>query len=371
MEDDLPAGAEEETQPTLEITTSRQFPSWLREQGVGLAFTTYQAGKLFMIGVRDDDRISAFERTFQRCMGLWADEDAMMLSTISQIWRFTNTLPPGKDYKGYHQLYVPRLSHTTGDLDIHDVAVDAGGRIVFANTRFSCLATVDPDNNFRPIWRPPFISRLAAEDRCHLNGIAMQAGWPKYVTAVSQSDVAEGWRDHRADGGVVVDVESNETVLDGLSMPHSPRLYRGRLWLLNSGTGELGFADIERGRFEPVAFCPGYARGLAFVDRFAVLSLSKPRRESSLVGLRLGEKLRSHDVEPRCGLMVVDLDSGDAVHWLKMEGVIQELYDVVVLPGATRPAVLGLKADEIHRVVSSGPDAPLRLEPMSTGETLH
>jgi hypothetical protein len=41
------------------------------------------------------------------------------------------------------------------------------------------------------------------------------------------------------------------------------------------------------------------------------------------------------------------LRSGDAVHWLRVEGMVHELYDLAVLPGVRQPMVLGLKTDEI------------------------
>ena len=132
---------------------------------------------------------------------------------------------------------MPQVGYTTGDLDIHDVAVDAAGRPVFVATLFGCLATTSETHSFTPLWRPPFISKLAAEDRCHLNGLAMRDGAPAYVRAVAATDVADGWREHRRDGGVVIDVATNEIVCRGLSMPHSPRLHDGTLYVLNSGTG--------------------------------------------------------------------------------------------------------------------------------------
>lgn len=341
-------------EPALQLTPSRQFPNWLAEQRISLAFTTYQAGKLFLIGVQENGRLSVFERTFNRCMGLWSDGQTLWMSSLYQLWRFENVLPAGQTQGAYDRLYAPRVGYVTGDLDIHDLAVDAEGRVVFVNTLFGCLSTVSEEASFLPIWKPPFLSRLAAEDRCHLNGLAMRDGRPAFVTAVAESDVADGWREHRRDGGVVVDVETGEIVLRGLSMPHSPRWRQDRLWLLNSGTGELGFADLEAGRFEPVAFCPGYLRGLAFVGDFAIVGLSKPRENRTFSGLPLDERLSAKKAEARCGLQVIDLKTGDAVHWLRIEGVVAELYDVVSLPAVRRPSAVGFKTDEIRRTLTVG-----------------
>ncbi|MCX7301351.1 MAG: TIGR03032 family protein, partial [Rhodobacterales bacterium] len=249
-------------------------------------------------------------------------------------------------------VYAPHATWITGDLDIHDIGIGADNRPVFANTLFNCLATVADGHSFRPVWRPPFISRLAAEDRCHLNGLAMDGTLPAHVTAVSRSDIVDGWRDRRVSGGIVVDVESGATVAEGLSMPHSPRLYRGKLWLLNSGTGEFGWIDTATGRFTPVAFCPGYARGLAFVGRYAIVGLSRPRDNKTFQGLPLDDALQRHDAEARCGLLVIDLDSGDAVEWVRIEGVVDELFDVAVLPGVRTPSAIGIRSTEIRRVIS-------------------
>jgi uncharacterized protein (TIGR03032 family) len=339
-------------EPRLEIHTSRQFSSWLAEQRLGLAFTTYQAGKLFLLGLQPDGRLSVFERTFNRCMGLWTDGQTMWLSTLFQIWRLENYLPAGQDHQGYDRLFVPQAAHTTGDIDVHDVAVDGDGRLIFVNTLFGCLATLAERHSFRPLWQPPWQSRLAAEDRCHLNGLALEGGQPRYVAAVSRSDVTDGWRDHRRDGGVVVDVTDNRIVVEGLSMPHSPRVYRDQLWVLNSGTGFFGRVDQDRGTFEPITFCPGYLRGLSFAGDFAVVGLSLPRHERTFTGLALDEELGKRQAQPRCGLQVIDLRSGDVVHWLSIEGVVHELYEVAMLPGVVRPTALGLKTDEIRRTLS-------------------
>jgi uncharacterized protein (TIGR03032 family) len=341
-------------EPKLELLTSRQFPNWLAEQRCSLAFTTYQAGKLFLIGLQPDGRLSVFERTFNRCLGLWSDGQTLWMSSLFQLWRFENALPPGDHQDGFDRNYVPRVGYTTGDLDIHDVAVDGQGRIVFVNTLFGCLATVSERDSFVPLWQPPFVSKLAAEDRCHLNGLAVREGRPAYVTAVSQTDVADGWREKRRDGGCVVDVASNALVAQSLSMPHSPRWYRDRLWLLQSGTGFFGHVDLSTGHFEEVSFCPGYLRGLTFRGDYAVVGLSTCRENRTFSGLQLDDNLAGRKAESRCGLLVIDLRSGDVVHWLRISGIVQELYDVVVLPGAVRPCALGFKTDEIRRVISAG-----------------
>lgn len=356
--DDAPtapaASAGAATPLKLEVAASRQFDSWLAEQKISLAFTTYQAGKLFLIGRQPNGRLAMFERTFSRSMGLCVDGDRLWMSTLYQLWRFENALDPGVLHNGHDRVYVPRVGYTTGDIDTHDIAVDANGQVVFVNTLFSCLATVSEHASFVPLWRPPFISKLAAEDRCHLNGLTMRDGHPGYVTAVSRSDVAAGWRNRRRDGGIVIDVATGEIVADGFAMPHSPRLHDGRLWLLESGTGHFGYVDLPSGRFERVTFCPGYLRGLAFFGDFALVGLSRCRENRTLSGLPLDDELAKRDAEPRCGLMVIDLRSGDIVHWLAIEGSVQELYDVAVLPGIVRPMAIGFKTDEIRRVITIG-----------------
>ena len=341
--------------PTLEITTSRQFLAWLAEQKLSIALTTYQIGKLFFLGLKTNGELSIFERSFNRCMGLCATANGLYLSSLYQVWRFENVFRNGETQDDYDRLYLPQVGYTTGDLDIHDMAVDADGQLVFVNTLFGCLATLSETHSFKPLWRPPFISKLAAEDRCHLNGLAMKDGRPAQVTAVSQSDVADGWREQRANGGIVIDVPSKEIIASGLSMPHSPRWHNGRLWLLNSGTGEFGHVELDTGRFVPVTFCAGYLRGLAFHGDFALVGLSKPRHNKTFSGLPLDGKLKAKEAEPRCGIQIIDLRTGDAVHWLRIEGVVDELYDVVALPGVRRPMALGFKTDEIRRVLSIEP----------------
>ena len=347
-----PSPASTPSQP-IDIVCSRYFTEWLHKEQFSIAFTTYQTHRLFLLGLKPDTgRLSAFERLFDRAMGLTvASPDRLYMSERYRLWQLDNALAPGETYNEYDKLYVPRVGHITGELDVHDLAVDADGRLIFVNTLYSCLATLSDRYCFTPVWQPPFISRLAPEDRCHLNGLAMVEGKPRYVTAVSRSDVASGWRERRRDGGCIIDVASNEVILTGLSMPHSPRWYRGKLWVQNSGTGDFGFVDLERGAFEPVAFCPGYLRGMAFHGDWALVGLSKPR-ERTFSGLALDERLEAKDAEPRCGLMAVDLETGNIVNWMDLRSIVTELYDVQVLPGVRCPMSLGFKTDEVRRIIA-------------------
>lgn len=322
------------------------------EQRTSLAFTTYQTAKLFLVGTGPDGQLSVFERTFDRAMGLCGDDQRLWLGTKYQLWRFENVLSLGQSHAERDRLFVPRVGYTTGDIDMHDIAVETTGRVVFAATSLSCLATLSDRFSVRPLWRPQFISKLAPEDRCHLNGLALRDGHVRYVTCVSISDVADGWRSRRDSGGCVIDVTTNQIVVEGLSMPHSPRWYRNELWVCNSGRGEFGRVDLTTRRFEPLAFCPGYLRGLAFVGDFAVVSLSKPRHDHTFHGLVLDDELKKRQADPQCGLMVINLRSGDIAHWMKMEGMVSELYDVVALPGSRRPMALGFKTDEIAQLLT-------------------
>jgi uncharacterized protein (TIGR03032 family) len=341
--------------PVFAANTSRGFAAWLKRHNASFAVTTYQVGKLLLFGAKPDGTLWVFNRNIGRCLGLAVHGLDLWVTADTQVYRLVNALEAGqKSSEGHDALYVPQVAYFTGDLDAHDVGVLADGRLVFANTLFNCLATLSATHSFVPLRQPPFISRLAAEDRCHLNGLALRDGQPAYVTAVAKSDTFDGWRDQRAAGGIVIDVTSGAIVCEGLSMPHSPRWHRGRLWLHNSGAGEFGWVDLENSTFNPVCFCPGYLRGLDFIGNSAVMGLSKPRENKTFSGLALDDQLALRKMEPRCGLYIVDLDTGDTVHSLTMEGVVTELYDFAVIPGSIQPAALGPGTPELKRMISIG-----------------
>lgn len=343
-----------DTSQPFSLTATRHLTGWLADNHISLAFTTYQSSKLFFIGTNENQELSVFERTFNRCMGLHVagDGHTLHISTLYQLWRLEQSLRPGDRYKGYDAVYIPQLAYTTGDLDVHDIGMGTDGKPIFVNTLFSCLATVSETHSFRPLWQPPFISKLAPEDRCHLNGLAMEKGEPRFASSISTADIADGWRDHRRGGGVVISVPDGQIVTAELSMPHSPRLAHGRLWVLNSGTGHFGYIDIDDGRFEPVCFCPGYLRGMSIHERFAVVGLSLQRENRNFSGLDLDDELLRRNAVPRCGLLVIDLDTGEIVHSMRIEGKVEELYDVAVIPGIRRPMAIGLKNRDIQRTIT-------------------
>ena len=359
--DSKAANDEAGSAPSVKYSCSPGLPGFLASHGISVAISSYQSGKFYLLGRNGQGGLNVHERFFQKAMGLATAPGKIVLASLFQIIRFENALRPGEKINHtYDACFVPRTCHVTGVLDAHDVGLTGDGGVIFVNTRFNCLARPSSAHSFTPVWKPPFISKIIDEDRCHLNGMAMQDGRPRYVSAVSRSDTIDGWRDRRADGGVIIDVDSSAIVCEGLSMPHSPRLWNGRLWVLNSGTGELGHVEIDggKGSFKPLVFCPGFVRGLAFHGRFAFVGLSKPRYER-FEGLALDQRLRETSSEPWCGLQVIDLTTGACVQWFRIDGAVAELYDVAVVPGTTLPMALGFASNDILSFITHDPlEAP-------------
>jgi uncharacterized protein (TIGR03032 family) len=257
----------------------------------------------------------------------------------------------------YDALYLPRVSYYTGDLNVHDVAYGAEC-LWLVNTRFSCLASPSHEFCFVPRWRPPFVSQTVPEDRCHLNGLAMEAGRPRFVTALGESDVVGGWRQTKATGGIVIDVPSGAIVVRGLSMPHSPRLHNGALWVLNSGAAELWRVELGSFRHEVVCRLPGYLRGLCFVGQFALVGLSTIREKHIFGDLPLQQK----SLKLRCGVAVVDTFAGRQIGFFEFTEGCTELYDVQFLPNVFRPMILNATKEAFHQALTA-PDFAYWLRP--------
>ena len=335
-----------------DINFSAGLAEFLSSNNISLGFTSYQTGRLYLVGSGTDGKLALHEAQYPQAMGVKGDSERIYLGTLTQVVRMENVLSAGQLANKVHdKVYVPRNMQTTGNIDIHELGIRKDGRLVYINTRYSCLCEPDIKHSFKPIWKPEFISKLAPEDRCHLNGLAMVDGEPKYVSAVCRSDVVDGWRDRRDDGGVIIDVDTNEIMAENLSMPHSPRWFDGKLWVLNSGSGELGWINPQDKRFNAVAFFPGFLRGLAFHGNYAVVTLSKPRYQR-FEGLALDERMKEKDAEPWCGVQIMNLQSGDVAHWLRFDGAITELFDVCVLPGVKNPITLGPQSPEIRDFIT-------------------
>ncbi len=317
----------------------------LRQLGASLLVTTYQANKLLVLRATKGG-LSALVRTFERPMGLALDARRLALGTHDRVWFFRNApdIAPRIEPAGQHDAcFLPRSCHVTGDIAIHEMAW-ADDELWAVNTRFSCLCTLHPDYSFVPRWRPPFVTALAAEDRCHLNGLAMQDGRPRYVTALGVTDAPGGWRPNKAAGGCLIDLPSGEVVARGLSMPHSPRLHEGRLWLLESGTGRLVLVDPITGHWDVVAELPGFARGLTIAGPYALIGLSKIRETATFGDIPLAERSE----ELRCGVAVVDLRLGRIVASLEFQSAVEETFDVQLWPGLRFPEVVGFQRETVH-----------------------
>ncbi|MCW2966990.1 MAG: repeat-containing protein [Solirubrobacteraceae bacterium] len=308
----------------------------LTQLGGSLLISTYQTGKLVCARAQAGALNTHF-RDYDKPMGIAVAPGRIALGTRTEVWDLRNMpeAAPKVEPAGTHDAcYLPRNRHVTGDISVHDLAF-AGGELWLVATAFSCLATLDAHHSFVPRWAPPFISALAPEDRCHLNGLAVVEDRVAYVTALGSTDEAGGWRAGKATDGVLIDVATSEVAVGGLSMPHSPRWHDGRLWLLESGQGTLCTVDLAAGRVDVIAELPGFTRGLAFAGNIAFVGLSQIRESPTFGGLPLTQRLQ----ERMSGVWMVDLRSGAVVGFLRFDDLVQEIFDVALLPGARYPEI--------------------------------
>ena len=341
----------------IEYEYSRSLVGILQHHRISLLVTTYQAGKLVVIGTREDSpELLLYYRNLTSPMGVAVrpETDSLAVATETQIWQFGNKreLAARLDPPGTHDAcYLPRRAIYTGPIDAHEIAW-CGNDLWIVNTAFSCLCTLDGVHNFVPRWKPSFISTLAAQDRCHLNGLCIANDRPGYVTALGETDTREGWRTGKAAGGCVIEVSTGSTVIRGLSMPHSPRIYNGELLLLESGRGRLVRAERPRGAVVSVAELPGYARGMAFAGPFAFVGLSKFRSSSTPKATFDNLPISERTTPMSCGISVVDIGSGREVSRLEFHAGIDEIFDVQPLRHTRNPWVSGPhhNADEVATI---------------------
>lgn len=303
--------------------------------GGSLAVTTYASNRLVLLR-SDGIEMNTHFKEYTAIMGLAYDGTQLALGAKNSIWLFRSQpdLKP-KIHPNCDAVFVPTKRHMTGDIRIHELNW-SDDELWFVNTRFSCLATLDENHSFIPRWHPHFINKLSAEDACHLNGMAMHDGKPAWVTALGASSTPGGWRDNKNNGGVIIDVSSGEIATSDLCMPHSPRWHGDNLWFLDSGRGELCQLDPNNGEKLTIARFPGFARGLAMVDRYAFVGCSRIRETSWFGGLPIQEQNKPLE----CGIWAVDIVAGKIIGWLKFDEGIDEIFDLQWLPQLQWPEIL-------------------------------
>lgn len=316
------------SETSLESVHTPTFTEILASAGISICITTYQAGKVIIAREADGVTNTHF-RAFQKPMGLVATADRLVLGTAGQIWDFRNVPSAAKriEPQGSHTgCYMPRVTYTTGDIDVHEMAL-VDRDVVFVNTRFSCLCRINTDYSFEPIWRPNFITAYDPRDRCHLNGLAVRDNQIRYVSALGTSDEPRGWRADKASGGVIIDVQDDSIVLDGLSMPHSPRWYAKALWYLESGRGEVVAYSVSEKRELLRVKLAGFTRGLDFFGDYAFVGTSQVRETAVFSDLAI-----TRDTPVReSGVWVINIRSGAVVAFLKFTGGVREIFAVSVL----------------------------------------
>lgn len=329
---------------------TKGFPELLHQLKCSIAISTYQAGKVIFISAKDDGQLIQLPRSFSRPMGIAFDGAKMAIATKKEVVVLNNV--PGvhtsypKKPSVYDALYVPRATFYTGPLDIHDLHWLPKG-LLAVNTSFSCLAYIGGANSFAPIWRPPFVDRLLAEDFCHLNGLAMIGEQPAYVTVLGQTNSAQGWRKGKATGGALLDVRTNEVLLSGLPMPHSPRIYDNNLFILLSATGEVVKVDLSTRKYEVIQRLNGFVRGLDRLGDYIFVGLSKLRTTSQSFG-----DLPIAASSVFSGVVAIHLPSGKVVAHIKYEASVEEIFDVKVMANQVRPGILNHMKDEHTKLVS-------------------
>lgn len=340
--------------PPFSCSYSPNLPELLQQLHCTIALSTFQAGKVIFLSPQDEETLVQLPRNFAKPMGIALEGEKMAVACLDEVLVLTNSSALALHYPKkpatYDALFMPRATYHTGQLDVHDLDWGAGGQLFAVNTSFSCVIKIDDNFSFIPEWKPPFISHLASEDRCHLNGMTMLDGRPKYVTAFSATDTPQGWRPEVTTGGIVMDVDTNEFVARNVPMPHSPRLFDGELYLLLSATGELVKLDVNSGKYDVITRLNGFVRGLGRQGDYVFIGLSKLRKSSSTFG-----KLEIADRALNAGVAVVHLPTGALVGEVRYHTSVDEIYDVQIIPGYIRPGILNTEKPE-YKLGLSTPD---------------
>lgn len=315
------------------------FSSTLKDKGISLAISTYQAGKLIFISPSSRNKIRQTPVSLKKPMGIALHEKKMAIATLDQIQIYAHEedLAHRNLFNNdidYDKLYLPRGVYLCGNNDLHDLEYGHNG-LWAVNTRFSCLATFDVNYSFTPRWLPPFVKELTPDDQCHLNGMALLDGKPKYVTALGKTNKKEDWKNNITNGGILMNVPEGEIILDNLPMPHSPRLYNNKLYILLSATGEIMEYDIEKNKSEIIFQTGRFIRGLSIHDGLFYIAHSEIRKSSSTF-----EKLKDRHLLDNAGIIIIDPEKKKMLGQLTYYTTVKEIFDVQVLDNTQTIAML-------------------------------
>lgn len=312
-----------------------------------IAISTYQAGKVIFLGAKNESLLNQTPVSFKKPMGIALLDNKMAIATLDEIQIYSNSTMLAKQFpyseEDFDALYLPRATYYCGETDLHDLHFAKGG-LWAINTRFSCISSYDINYSFTPRWKPPFITNLMPEDRCHLNGMATIDSVPAFVTALGKTNVKEGWRENITKGGVLMKVPSGEIVLDNLAMPHSPRIINNELYLLLSATGEIIKCDVERKTYEVIFKVAGFIRGMAFYKNYLFVGLSKLRKSSKTFS-----KLPVTELSNYAGVMVIDLKNRRKIGEIKYNKTVEEIFDVQIIPNTMNPGLINTN-DDRHKL---------------------
>ncbi len=330
-------------------TFTPNLPELLQKLQCSIAITTYQAGKVLIISAKDSENLSMLPRTFHKAMGMAIQEDRMAIATKSEVVVLKNSPELASSYpkkpNTYDAMFMPRATYYTGMVDIHDLHWGTDG-LWAVNTSFSTLCGIDDHHSFTPKWKPHFISNLAAEDRCHLNGLAMKDGKPMYVSALGNGNTRQSWRENITKGGILMNVPENKIILQGLPMPHTPRIWDDKLYVLLSAGQQLICVNPENGSYETVAHIPGFVRGMAKQGDFVFIATSKLRKNSSTF-----KHLKIADKANEAGVTVLHLPTRSIVAKLSFQMTVDEIYDVQILPDMMRPNIINTYGEMHHEAL--------------------
>lgn len=328
-------------------TYTPNLPELLTRLDCSIAISTFQAGKVVLISPENEESVVQLVRDFNKPMGMAFKEDWMAIATENEVILLRDSPDLAKTFphapQVYDHFYFPRATYYTGSVDIHDLHFGQNGELWAINTSFSALCTVGNDYSFSINWKPHFISALGVGDRCHLNGLAMKDGNPAYVSALGNGDHPQSWRENITKGGVIVDIASNETVIAGLAMPHTPRVYDGKLYCLLSAAQQLICVDVDAGTYEVVAQIPGFVRGMDRIGDYLFIATSKLRKNSSTF-----RHLEIANVADKASIILLHLPTASIVSRLEYQMSVDEIYDIQIIAGSKRPNLFNTQTTAHH-----------------------